>query len=182
VSAELGDAQAAGGTAPRGWRGEPLGPLAFVVSSPSSGDPGDPLGGEAGVAADKAAAALGAGAGPVFVVTSAPAPGMPAEARRRRLSLTLEAADPRVVMALDGGAARDLADAYGLDPMEPGAPARVRGRVLGSAGDFVASLGDVAAKARVWAAMRAIASEGGLKATGHPKAPRDGRSDSRKTG
>jgi hypothetical protein len=178
--AELADAESAGGSSVRGWRGEPLGPLAFVVSAMSAegGEESGPLSGEAGDAADKAAAGLGAGSGPVFIVASRPSADIPEPARARRLALMLEAADPRVVIALDAEAAKDLALASGMERLdEPGLPVLVRGRVLGSAGGFVASLGDRPAKLRVWTAMKRIASAGGLKAAKRPKAPRDERPD-----
>jgi hypothetical protein len=171
--AELADAEAQAGGPACGWRGEPLSRLAFVVSAMSPDDvaAGGPLSGEAGDAAGKAAAALGVDSD-VFVVASRPTAALAPQARSSRLVLALEAADPQVVIALDTDAAADLADAYGLEPLVPGRAARARGRVLGSAGDFVASLGDEKAKARVWGAMKAVAADGGLKAAGRPKAPR----------
>jgi hypothetical protein len=177
--AELDDAEAAGGATARGWRGEPLSRLAFVVSAMSPGEieAGDPLRGEAGEAADKAAAALGVSPEALFVVASRPGADMPPEQRTRRLALALEAADPAIVIALDDDAACDLADAMGVEGLEPGRPVRVRGRVVGSVGGFAASLGDPRAKARVWAAMKAVAAEGGLDAKGRPKASLEARSE-----
>jgi hypothetical protein len=171
--AELDDAESIGGVPARGWRGEPLGRLAFVVSAmaPDEVATGEPLLGQTGEAADKAAAAFGVATGDLFVVASRPAADIPADARDRRLALLLEAADPEVVIALDGDAASDLAGACGCERLEPGRPVRLHGRVMGFVGEFAASLGDRPAKARVWAAMKAIAAEGGMKAAGRPKAP-----------
>jgi hypothetical protein len=162
--AELADGDALVGAEEQGWRGQPLGPLAFVASVLPVGDVLEAL--------DKAADALGAA--PAFVIASRPGGAGAEEARGRRLALMVEAADPAVVIALDGPAAGDLAEALGAQTMVPGQSARLRGRVLGSAAEFAASLSDVPAKARVWAAMKAIAAEGGLKAKGRPKAPREG--------
>jgi hypothetical protein len=167
--AELADGDALAGAVEPGWRGEPLGPLAFVTSALP----------DAGVleALDKAADALDAA--PAFViatrpeVASRPDAASAAEVRNRRLALMVEAADPAVVIALDVIAAADLAEALGAQTMVPGQSARAHGRVLGFSADFAASLSDAPAKARVWAAMKAIAAEGGLKAKGRPKAPRE---------
>jgi hypothetical protein len=139
--------------------------------SPDEVVAGEPLLGQAGEAVGKAAAAFGVAADSLFVVASRPADGIPPEARSRRLALLIEAADPAVVIALDGDAASDLADACRLEHLEPGRPVRVHGRAVGTVGEFSVSLGDRPAKARVWAAMKAIAAEGGMKATGRPKAP-----------
>jgi hypothetical protein len=44
-------------------------------------------------------------------------------------------------------------------------------------GEFAGSLGETAAKARVWGAMKTIAAEGGLKAKARPKTRRDAGKD-----
>lgn len=161
--AELADGDALVGAAAPGWHGSPLGPLAFVSSEVPAGPVLEAL--------DKASDALGGG--PAFVIASRSPRTEAGEARHHRLALMIEAADPSVVIALDAASAADLAGAFGAQTLVPGQWARLRGRVLGNAADFAASLSDAPAKARVWAAMKAIAGEGGLKAKGRPKAPRE---------
>lgn len=164
AAVELNDAfpLAPGGV--RAWRGSPGSRLVFVISLPSAADraAGQPLCGAAGEAAEKSAAALGLGRDEYFVLASR-AGGDSGEVERR-LALALEAADPSVVITLDDAAAADLAAALGIPPLEQGAPVLANGRVVGAAGDLAGSLGDAGAKKRVWAAMKAIAAEAGLKA------------------
>ena len=174
--AELGDAAGLLGS-PRPWRGEPFSALAFVVSGLSEeAGAAEPLRGAPGEAADKAAAALGVDPANVFVVASRRG-GASDEERSHGLALAIEAADPRVVIALDGLAAADLAAAFGAEPMDVGVPVRALGRVLGWAGEFAESLAGTAAKAPVWNAMKTIAAEGGLQAKSSPKVRRGGPSD-----
>jgi hypothetical protein len=104
-----------------------------------------------------------------FVIASRPNAGGDAAPRPSRLALALEAADPEVVIALDDDAADDLTAAFEIARLTPGQPVRVRGRVLGAAGDLGSSLSDAATKARVWRAMKEIAAAGGLKAAGRQK-------------
>jgi len=171
AAAELADAELIAGSGGRGWRGAPLSRLAFVVSRLSAEDlaAGGPLNGATGEAAAKAAAAFGVPADAFFAIASRPSDPLSPADRSRRLVLAIEAADPAVVIALDEDAASDLAESFGVADLVPGTPARVRGRVIGAAGDLGASLADTKAKARVWVAMKAIAAEGGLKATGRLK-------------
>lgn len=162
AAAELADAfegWAAAGVAP--WRGAALSRLAFLIAQPSEEDlaAGEPLRGRAGEAADKSAVAFGVGPDAYFVAVTR---GAGAGCASDRLRLVLEAADPAVVIALDDAAAEDLAAACGLERLRAGVPIRARGRVVGAAGDLAASLDDPTSKKRVWAAMKAIAAEGGL--------------------
>jgi hypothetical protein len=80
----------------------------------------------------------------------------------------MEAVDPLAVIALDADAAADAAAAFGLDALLPGRPVSAGGRVLGSAGEFADSLGNAAAKAHAWSAMKAIAAAAGLRAKRRP--------------
>lgn len=175
AAAELGDAEALAPGPIRGWRGEPGARLAFVIGRPSEEDraAGEILRGATGEAAGKAAEALGVALGAFFALATRPVEGLDASASTDRVGLALEAADPAVVIALDANAAQDVANAYSIAVPGAGVPVRVRGRIFGYAGDLGASLSDARAKAKVWGAMRTIAAEGGLKATGrHQGAPK----------
>ncbi len=114
------------------------------------------LAGPDGEAAGKALEALGVTPGDWWAVCSRPAEAA-ASARARRLELIVEAVDPTLVLALDDEAAEDLAAAYGIKALAPGRPLIVRGRTLGAVGGLAASLGDNAAKSRVWQHIKAIA-------------------------
>jgi hypothetical protein len=171
--AELADADALIGAGESGHSGVVIGPrIAFVVARPASAVAGEGRGvltARVADAAAKAAEALGA-AGDTFEIASRPVHGAPAEARARRLRLALEAVDPLVVIALDGEAASDLADAFGLDGLRRQSPVRVCGRAIGFAGEFAASLDDTTEKARAWSAMKAAAALAGLETKGRPNA------------
>ena len=159
---ELADANALAGVAAGGWSGDPLGAVALVVGTETSTDNDESGILPAGLheAAGKALGALGFEEGSAFEIASRPREAEPG-ARAARLRLALEAVDATLVLALDPLAADDLAAAFGLHGLEPGKPVRAAGRVLGSTGDFAASLGDVRAKGRVWAAMRSVAAAAG---------------------
>lgn len=159
--AELADANELAGMAAGGWSGDPLGEVALVVGTePSADDESDILPADLHEAAGKALGALGFEQGSAFEIASRPREARP-DARAARLRLALEAVDAPLILALDPLAAEDLAVAFGLRGLEPGKPVRAAGRVLGSTGDFAASLGDVRAKGRVWAAMRSVAAAAG---------------------
>jgi hypothetical protein len=162
--AELGDANALAGVASGGWSGDPLGAVALVVTTVASTEDVESgiLRADVREAASKALAALGFEEDSAFVIASRPR-GAETGALTARLRLALEAVDAPLVLALDPLAADDLAAAFGLHGLEPGKPVRAAGRVLGSTGDFAASLGDVRAKGRVWAAMRSVAAAAGHK-------------------
>lgn len=174
--AELAEADAVIGAAPGTWDGKVVGArIAFVTSRPAApGTGGGVLDLRTGEAVALGAEALGAG-DDVFLLATRSAAKFPREDRARRLRLAVEAVDAPAVIALDADAAQDLAFGFGLGGLQPGAPVRAFGRTLGSAGDFAASLDDPAAKARAWAAMKAVAARAGLKAKGRPKAPDEGQ-------
>jgi hypothetical protein len=159
--AELRDADALAGVGSGGWSGDPLGDVALVVGA--AGDASGALMADAAAdAVDKALVALGFASGSAFVIASRPAGSDPA-GLSARLRLALEAVDAPLALALDAQGAEDLAAAFGLSGLDPGKPVRSGGRVLGSTGDFAGSLGDDRAKARVWAAMKAVAAVVGHK-------------------
>jgi len=150
--AELADADALAGLRAQGWSGDPTGTVALVS--------GDVIPEDAAEALDKALAALGFEAGTAFVIASRP-PGVRPDAVPARLRLALEAVDAPLVLAVDRQGAIDLALAFGVDRLDPGRPVRSFGRLLGSVGDFAASLGEPKSKTRSWAAIRAVAAAAG---------------------
>jgi hypothetical protein len=156
ASAELGDADALAGVGPGSRRGEVIASVAVVVGE-SGGSAGAPLAGEAGEAAAKGLVALGFEAASEFVIASRPTAMADDEALLRRLHLAIEAVDPTLVLALDAVGAKDLSAAYGLADLVVGKPVVAHGRTFGYVGEFAGSLGDDRAKARAWAAMKAIA-------------------------
>ena len=138
-------------------RGATIADVVLVCGEPEAADleTGEALSGDVGQAAARALEALGVAADSVLAVCSRPVAAA-AEARARRLELVVESADPEVVIALDPGAAEDVAAACGLGKLAVGRRAHWRGRVVGYVGDLGASLVDVPRKARVWAAFREI--------------------------
>ena len=145
--AELADADALAGVAEGGWSGDPLGAVVLVVSGAATGRTGDDLlPADLGEAVGKALAALGFEEGSTFVIASRPGEAGPG---RAGASLAPRAGGGRPPARARAGreAADDLAAAFGLPGLDPGA-GQVAGRVLGSArGDFAASLADPHAKA-----------------------------------
>jgi hypothetical protein len=169
--AELADADAIVGAAPGAWDGPLVGArIAFLVAHRAAPAPAAILASRTADAVTGAAEALGS-ADAAFILVTRPILETPAHDRARRVRVALEAVDAPAVIALDSEAAEDLAVAFGLDALRPGAPVHALGRSLGSVGDFAASLDDAAAKARAWSAMKAVAAPAGLKAKGRPKAP-----------
>jgi hypothetical protein len=170
AAAELTDADALIGAGPGSWEGPLVGArIAFLTSRAASRAGAAPLlGDRVAGAVSKAAAALGAG-DDVFVLITRPVKAS-AAAVARRVRLAIEAADPPAVVALDEGAAADLAAAFGLEPLRVGMPVSVLGRTVGSVGDFAASLDDKSAKARAWSEMKAIAAGAGIEVKERPKA------------
>jgi hypothetical protein len=150
--AELADADALAGVGTGGWSGDPTGTVALVSGGVLPDDAAEALG--------KALAALGFDEGTTFAIASRP-PGVRPDAVPARLRLALEAVDAPLVLAVDREAAIDLALAFGVDRLDPGRPVRSFGRVLGSVGDFAASLGEPKSKTRSWAAIRAVAAAAG---------------------
>jgi hypothetical protein len=159
VKAELKLADAALGVPFRiDGTGEMLASVVLVKGVPDAAERAahHALAGPDGDAAAKALQALGYEAGDAWAVVSRPAEA-PAPARARRLELIVEAVDPRLVFALDDEAAEDLAAAFGLTSLPAGRPVTARGRTIGAVGGLAASLGDAAAKARVWQRFKAVA-------------------------
>lgn len=139
--------------------GDPMASVVLVVGEPSDEErrarkalTGAPL-----AAAAKILSALGFDPASTLAICSRPERSEAAEARARRLESAVEAADPLLVVALDEGAAEDLARAFGLEPLRVGRPVMVRGRAVGSAGSLAASLADESLKPTVWAAFKALA-------------------------
>jgi hypothetical protein len=138
------------------YSGDELADVLLVTGVPSAADAeaGRALAGAAGEAIGKALDALGLS--PRRGALSSRAGSGSGPARARRLSLAIEAVDPRVVVALDADAAADLARAFDVPALAPGAPVTVRGRVALATDDFAASLGDERAKRRVWRELKAL--------------------------
>ncbi len=154
----LADAMAAGSATVAG-AGDPTGEVLVVKGEPGPADMTSrrALAGADGDALRLALEALGFEGDAVWSMCSRPRPGVAPADRARRLEATVEAVDPRLVVALDAEAAQDLASAFGARALRPGVPAVERGRVFGAVGGLEASLGDDRAKARVWAQMKALA-------------------------
>lgn len=152
-----------GSTAAVASIGSEIAAVLLVKGEPSSADlaAGRVLEGADGAAAAKALEALGVGSGDWYALCSRAADA-PAPALVRRLELAVEAVDPKLVVALDAIAARDLADAFGLADLPPGRPVTARGRTLGAVAGFGASLDEPARKALVWRQLRAVAAAAGL--------------------
>ncbi len=130
------------------------------LPGPAESAGGVALSGPDGEAADAALAALGWDPAQVFRTLSRPEPGIAAEKRVRRLRQQLEAVDPVVVIALDAEAAADLAEAFALDGLKPGAPVTRLGRTLVALSGLESSLGDPTAKRRVWRELKAATPPG----------------------
>lgn len=161
--------------------GDPLARVLLVKGRPGPEDIAarKALAGADGEAAAKALEALGRDTSSVWATCSRPMTSE-AEAVTRRLELIVEAVDPELVLALDRQAADDVAAALHLAHIAFGVPMGARGRVIGAVDGLEASLGDAAAKGRVWRQMRAVFAEGAeggsrsssVQEEGRPKAPR----------
>lgn len=79
-----------------------------------------------------------------------------ADARAARLRLLVEALDARVIVALDGDAAADLAAAFGESVPAFGEAVSLLGRTAVAIDGFASSLDDPARKKRVWKQMQAL--------------------------
>jgi uracil-DNA glycosylase len=141
--------------------GDPLGRVLLVKGTPGAADlaAGSAIAGPDGEAADKALAALGRDPASAWRACSRPVPSE-ADTIARRLETIVEAVDPGLVIALDAEAAADLAAALRTTPLRAGEPVVVRGRRVGAVSGLEGSLGDAAAKARVWRELRAVAGPG----------------------
>lgn len=146
------------------WRGAVSAPVAVVkgLPGPAEASGGAAMSGVDRTALDKALTALGWDRAEVFHTLSRPEPSMDRDSLEARIRLQLEAVDPRVVIALDDEAATDVAAAFGLDALKPGAPRRAYGRVLVALGGFEASLADDRRKRLVWSQLKAAAPPGPL--------------------
>lgn len=149
------DAAAQGADRVRSW-GDELAEVLLVKGEPGRADleAGRALAGPDGEAIGKALDALGMPK-QRFAVCSRPA-ALSEEVRGHRLALTIEAVDPKVVVALDAAAAADVASAYRVDVPAPGVPVRVRGRVVLAVSDFEAALADERLKRKAWRQLRGL--------------------------
>lgn len=157
--AEIDTAEALAGTSqPVRGRGDELADVLLVKGEPGAADlaEGVALAGEDGIAADKALDAIGAPAHRFALCTRLP--GLAQEVRLERLALIVEAVDPRIVIALDPLAARDIADACETGPLTPGVLISWRGRSILAVDGLEASLSDATLKRRVWAQLKALAA------------------------
>lgn len=143
-------------------RGALLAEIAAVkgLPGPAEASGGAAMSGADGEALRKALEALGWPEDAVFYTLSRPEPGMEPERVSDRLRLQLEAVDPRVVIALDGVAAADIANAFGCAEPMPGTQVRVLGRQIVAVSGFEDSLADPKTKQRVWAELKHAKPEG----------------------
>ncbi len=114
------------------------------------------LSGPDGDAVRKALAALGEDPDDIYAIASRPVVDVDAAVASQRTRLLVEAVDPDVVIALDGVAAEDCIEAFGLPGVEFGKPVRVMGRRMLAVDGLEASLTDSTRKRRVWAQLRAL--------------------------
>lgn len=144
------------------WTGALLADVALIkgLPGPAEAGGGDALSGADGRAAHKAMEALGWGAEGVFCTLSRPAPGLDSEARAARLRMQIEAVDPALVVALDGEAAADVADAFGVCVPKPGVSARVAGRRVVAVEDFEMSLSQPLRKKQAWQQLQCAKPDG----------------------
>jgi hypothetical protein len=126
------------------------------LPGPAEVSGGAALSGADGRAAASALAALGYAPGSTFAVVSRTEVGTAPEARAERLRLTLEAVDPRLIVALDQEAAEDVSQAFGIAPLRFGRPVRVLGRTIVAVDGLEASLNDPSRKRRVWRQWKAV--------------------------
>jgi hypothetical protein len=136
--------------------GDELADVLVVSGSPDAAerDARSAVGGPAGEAIGKALDALELPK-ERFFACSRPVKAS-AEAFAARLRLLVEALDARVIVALDGDAAADLAAAFGEPTPAFGTEVSLLGRIAVAVDGFAASLDDPAAKRRVWKQMQAL--------------------------
>jgi hypothetical protein len=130
------------------------------LPGPAEAAGGDALSGVDGEAASKALEALGWDASQAFRALTCPQPGLDRTRCARRVRIMVEAVDPRVVVALDGQAAEDLARAFEVAPLRPGAEVVAAGRRLVAVSGLEESLDDPARKKVVWREFKAAAPGG----------------------
>lgn len=158
VRAEIAAAEHVGGEPPavRAY-GDELAEVLLLKGEPGADDlkSGRALAGPDGEAADKALDALGLPVERFGLCTRVPEVGDGERALRVRM--VIEAIDPSVVIALDPCAARDLAEALGIDPLVAGVARAWRGCTLLAVDGLEASLDDEGLKRRVWRQLKALA-------------------------
>ena len=159
--AELEQADAlARGSSRVSWSGDEIATVALVKGTPGEADTraGHALAGPDGEAAHKALDALGLAPERFAICSRVGKAG--AAARAKRLRLAIEAVDPRIVVALDGEAAADLAAAFGLDSLGFGTPVSVGGRRFLAVDGLEASLADEKRKRLVWRQLKTLKTTG----------------------
>lgn len=144
------------------WRGSLLAEVAVVkgLPGPAEASGGEALSGADGEAASKALSALGWDPSALFFTLSRPEPGTPAEQRRERLRMQVEAVDPALVLAVDAAALEDVADAFGIRAPSFGKAVWILGRRFAAVDGLEASLVEPARKRRVWKQMQCAQPEG----------------------
>lgn len=157
--AEIDAAEALAHTSqPVRCQGDELADVLLVKGEPGAADlaEGIALAGEDGVAAGKALDAIGAPAQRFALCTRLPE--VADDVRLERLALIVETVDPRIVIALDPLAARDIADACEIEPLVPGVLSSWRGRSILAVDGLEASLSDETLKRRVWTQLKTLAA------------------------
>ncbi len=144
------------------WGGDPLASVVAVKGRPGPAEAsgGAVLSGADGGALRRALEALGWVPPRAFATLARPVDRSGGDEELRRLRLQIEAVDPRVVIALDGVAAQDLARAFGLGALPPGAVAVAGGRRFVALDDFEAALSSERAKRRAWLHLKSAAPDG----------------------
>lgn len=159
VRAEIAAAEAVASGPPRmRGAGDELATVLLLKGEPGAEDlhAGRPLAGADGVAIGKALEALGFDEARYALCTRLAGSEAARPADSEWLRVTIEALDPRIVIALDSAAAEDFVRAYAVDALTPGEPRRVLTRVVLALDDFAASLGDESSKRRAWRQLKAL--------------------------
>jgi hypothetical protein len=138
--------------------GDPFAEVFLVKGGPGPAEVsgGAALSGPDGAAARKALSALGFDPDSVFATVARPEAGIDPDLLRDRLVMQVEAVDPWVVLALDAGAAAEVAAAFSLGSLPFGKPVHASGRMFVAVEGLEASLADERAKRRVWSQMQAV--------------------------
>lgn len=147
------------------WRGATAAAIVLVKGRPG---PAEAAGGAACSGADgdalhAAIETLGWDPAHAFFTLSRPTGGATGDGSHAaaRLRRQIEAVDPQLAVALDAQAAEDLAEAFGVEALAPGAHVRAGGRRIAAVADFEASLGDEAAKRVAWTQLKSVATPDG---------------------
>lgn len=136
-------------------RGALVAGVALVKGLPGPAEAGGAaLSGEDGDAAFAAMEALGWSPDEIFCVLSRPEPGADAASCAKRMRAVIEAVDPRLVVALDGVAAHDIARGFGFELPASGVAIDVCGRRFVAVDGFEAALADEGRKRAVWVQMQ----------------------------